>query len=74
MLAQRRHGRLMRVAGKLQAVGLYRVSTAKQEQIGLGFEAQQAFVASPGWTLVSEHSDIASHASVHHRSTVVDRW
>jgi hypothetical protein len=36
----------MRVAGKRQAVGLYRVSTAEQEQIGLGFEAQQAFVAS----------------------------
>ncbi|TCI00761.1 recombinase family protein [Roseococcus sp. SYP-B2431] len=46
------------------AVGLYRVSTAEQGQSGLGLEAQQAsvraFVASQGWTLVSEHSDIAS--------------
>ncbi|MDB5378342.1 MAG: hypothetical protein JWR00_2788, partial [Rubritepida sp.] len=58
----------MRATGRRQAVGLYRVSTAKQEQIGLGFEAQQAFVASPGWTLVSEHSDIAGGKDVHHRS------
>jgi DNA invertase Pin-like site-specific DNA recombinase len=46
------------------AVGLYRVSTAEQGQSGLGLEAQQAavrgFVASQGWALVSEHSDIAS--------------
>ena len=46
------------------AVGLYRVSTAEQGQSGLGLEAQQAsvraFVASHGWTLVAEHSDIAS--------------
>jgi DNA invertase Pin-like site-specific DNA recombinase len=46
------------------AVGLYRVSTAEQGQSGLGLEAQQAsvraFVASQGWVLVSEHSDIAS--------------
>ncbi|WP_240782347.1 recombinase family protein [Roseococcus sp. SYP-B2431] len=45
-------------------VGLYRVSTAEQGQSGLGLEAQQAsvraFVESQGWTLVSEHSDIAS--------------
>ncbi len=46
------------------AVGLYRVSTAEQGHSGLGLEAQQAavraFVASQGWTLVAEHSDIAS--------------
>jgi DNA invertase Pin-like site-specific DNA recombinase len=46
------------------AVGLYRVSTAEQGQSGLGLESQQAsvraFVESQGWTLVSEHSDIAS--------------
>ena len=46
------------------AVGLYRVSTAEQGQSGLGLEAQQAsvraFVASQGWTLVAEYSDIAS--------------
>jgi DNA invertase Pin-like site-specific DNA recombinase len=46
------------------AVGLYRVSTAEQGQSGLGLEAQQAsvraFVASQGWTLVAELSDIAS--------------
>ena len=46
------------------AVGLYRVSTAEQGQSGLGLEAQQAsvraFVAGQGWTLVAEHSDIAS--------------
>jgi DNA invertase Pin-like site-specific DNA recombinase len=46
------------------AVRLYRVSTAEQGQSGLGLEAQQAsvraFVATQGWTLVAEHSDIAS--------------
>lgn len=46
------------------AVGLYRVSTAEQGQSGLGLEAQQAsvraFVATHGWTLVAEFSDIAS--------------
>jgi DNA invertase Pin-like site-specific DNA recombinase len=46
------------------AVGLYRVSTAEQGHSGLGLEAQQAsvqaFVAAQGWTLVAEHSDIAS--------------
>lgn len=46
------------------AVGLIRVSTAEQGQSGLGLEAQQAsirsFVAAQGWTLVAEHSDIAS--------------
>jgi DNA invertase Pin-like site-specific DNA recombinase len=46
------------------AVGLYRVSTAEQGQSGLGLEAQQtsvrAFVASQGWALVAEYSDIAS--------------
>jgi DNA invertase Pin-like site-specific DNA recombinase len=46
------------------AVALYRVSTAEQGHSGLGLEAQQAsvraFVASQGWTLVTEHQDIAS--------------
>ena len=46
------------------AVALYRVSTAEQGQSGLGLEAQQAsvraFVAGQGWTLVAEHSDVAS--------------
>jgi DNA invertase Pin-like site-specific DNA recombinase len=46
------------------AVGLYRVSTAEQGKSGLGLEAQQAsvhaFVTAQGWTLVAEHSDIAS--------------
>ena len=46
------------------AVGLYRVSTAEQGQSGLGLEAQQgsvrAFVATQGWTLVAEFSDVAS--------------
>lgn len=46
------------------AVGLYRVSTAEQGHSGLGLEAQQAnvraFVASQGWTLVAEYSDVAS--------------
>ena len=46
------------------AVGLYRVSTAEQGHSGLGLEAQQAsvraFVAAQGWTLVVEHTDIAS--------------
>jgi DNA invertase Pin-like site-specific DNA recombinase len=54
----------MRATGTRYAVGLYRVSTAEQGQSGLGLEAQQtsvrAFVASQGWTLVAEHSDIAS--------------
>ena len=51
------------------AVGLYRVSTAEQGQSGLGLEAQQAsvraFVASQGWSLVSEHSDVASGKDDH---------
>ena len=46
------------------AIGLYRVSTAEQGQSGLGLEAQQAsvraFIATQGWTLVGEFSDIAS--------------
>jgi DNA invertase Pin-like site-specific DNA recombinase len=46
------------------AVGLYRVSTAEQGQSGLGLEAQQAsvraFATTQGWTLVAEHSDVAS--------------
>src|SRR6202166_3842037 len=46
------------------AVGLYRVSTAEQGLSGLGLEAQQAsvraFVATQGWTLVAEFSDVAS--------------
>lgn len=50
-------------AAKL-AVGLYRVSTAEQGHSGLGLEAQQAsvhaFVTVQGWTLVAEHSDVAS--------------
>ena len=54
----------MRGAIQRYAVELYRVSTAEQGHSGLGLEAQQAsvraFVASQGWTLVSEHSDIAS--------------
>ena len=39
------------------AVGLYRVSTAEQEQSGLGLEAQQAsvraFADAHGWTLIA---------------------
>ena len=46
------------------AVALYRVSTVEQGQSGLGLEAQQAsvraFAAAQGWTLVAEHSDVAS--------------
>jgi DNA invertase Pin-like site-specific DNA recombinase len=46
------------------AVALYRVSTAEQGHSGLGLEAQQAsvraFVECEGWTLVTEHQDIAS--------------
>jgi DNA invertase Pin-like site-specific DNA recombinase len=46
------------------AVGLYRVSTAEQEQSGLGLEAQRAavraFAAAQGWALVAEFSDVAS--------------
>ena len=53
-----------RASAPRYAVGLYRVSTAEQGQSGLGLEAQQAsvraFVAGQGWTLVAEHSDIAS--------------
>lgn len=53
-----------RQASEHYAVGLYRVSTAEQGHSGLGLEAQQAsvraFAAAQGWTLVTEHSDIAS--------------
>jgi DNA invertase Pin-like site-specific DNA recombinase len=53
-----------RSGGPWYAVGLYRVSTAEQDQRGLGLEAQQAsvraYVEAQGWTLVAEHSDIAS--------------
>ena len=51
-------------SGAKLAVGLYRVSTAEQGHSGLGLEAQQAsvraFVAAQAWTLVAEHSDVAS--------------
>jgi hypothetical protein len=67
MAGRRYHrGRLMRASGNISryAVGLYRVSTAEQGNSGLGLEAQQAsvraFIAAQGWTLVAEHSDIAS--------------
>ena len=54
----------LRSGGPRHAVGLYRVSTAEQGHSGLGLEAQQAavraFVAAQGWTLVAEHSDVAS--------------
>ncbi|GGC70838.1 resolvase [Siccirubricoccus deserti] len=50
--------------GAPYAVGLHRVSTAEQGQSGLGLEAQQAsvraFATAQGWTLVAEHSDVAS--------------
>lgn len=50
------------------AVALYRVSTAEQGQSGLGLEAQQAsvraFIATQGWTLIGEYSDIASGKDV----------
>jgi DNA invertase Pin-like site-specific DNA recombinase len=50
--------------GPRYAVALYRVSTAEQGHSSLGLEAQQAsvraFIAAQGWTLVAEHSDIAS--------------
>ncbi|WP_291295374.1 recombinase family protein [Elioraea sp.] len=46
------------------AVGLTRVSTAEQGQSGLGLEAQsesnRRFVASQGWVLVAEYTDVAS--------------
>ena len=51
------------------AVGLYRVSTAEQGHSGLGLDAQQssvrAFVAAQGWTVVAEHSHIASGKDDH---------
>ena len=52
------------ISSPRHAVALYRVSTAEQGHSGLGLEAQQAavraFVAAQGWTLVAEHSDVAS--------------
>ena len=52
------------LAHSRHAVALYRVSTAEQGNSGLGLEAQQAsvrtFVASQGWILIGEFSDIAS--------------
>jgi hypothetical protein len=53
-----------RSGGPRYAVALYRVSTAEQGHSGLGLEAQQvsvrAFTEAQGWTLVAEHSDVAS--------------
>ena len=49
--------------GPRYAVALYRVSPAEQGHSGLGLEAQcravGTFVASQGWMLVAEHSDVA---------------
>jgi DNA invertase Pin-like site-specific DNA recombinase len=53
-----------RSCGPRYAVALYRVSTAEQGHSGPGLEAQQvsvrAFAEAQGWTLVAEHSDVAS--------------
>jgi len=51
------------------AVALYRVSTTEQGHSGLDLEVQQAtvraFVTAQGWTLVAQHSDIASGKDDH---------